>query len=157
VELKEITEAVAAGNNVLSDLEQAIQSLGSAENWGVWDMLGGGLISDMIKHSHIDDARALVNKVQTNISQFKRELADVRNDVEIQINIGELASFADFFFDGLITDWIVQSKIEDSLAQAQKAKGIIVQAVQQLEHLKTATEATHADLQEKQARLIERT
>jgi DNA repair exonuclease SbcCD ATPase subunit len=156
-ELKEITEAIVAGNSVLLDLDQAMKSLGSAENWGVWDMFGGGFISDMIKHSHIDDARNSVNSAQNKIGQFKRELADVQKDAEVQINIGELASFADFFFDGLIVDWIVQSKIEDSLAQSNHAKNMIAQAIRQLETMKESTQNKFNGLKEKRALLLERT
>lgn len=156
-ELKEITEAMAAGENVLPDLDQAIESLGSAENWGLWDMLGGGFISGMIKHSHVDDARESVNNAQKKISRFKRELADVQKESEIQIDIGELATFADFFFDGLITDWVVQSKIEDSLAQANYAKNIITQVIENLKGMKESTQRKFKDMKERRALLIERT
>ncbi len=156
-EIREITEAITAGNSVIVDLDQAITSLESAEGWGIWDMLGGGFITDMIKHSHIDDARNSVNNAQNKIGQFKRELADVQKNTEVQINIGELASFADFFFDGLIFDWIVQSKIEDSLAQSDKAKGTIAQTIKELEALKKSTQNEFNDMQEKRVFLIERT
>ena len=156
-ELREITEAITAGSNVILGVEPVILSLKSAENWGVWDMFGGGLISTAIKHSRIDDARSGVHDVQTKMSQFKRELADVRKGIDLQINVGELASFADFFFAGLITDWIVQSRIEDSLMQSEKAKSMIVQAVKELESSRMTTESKLADLQEKRALLIERT
>jgi hypothetical protein len=156
-ELKEVTEAAAAGSHVIAELEQVISSLESAEGWGLWDMFGGGLISTAIKHSRIDDARNQVNEVQTKISQFKRELADVQKNVDIQIDIGELASFADFFFDGLIVDWIVQSKIEDSLLRSKQAKDTIVRAVAELENLQKTTRSKVSDLQEQRARLIEDT
>jgi DNA repair exonuclease SbcCD ATPase subunit len=156
-ELREITEALTAGNNVLTDLNQAIKSLESAENWGVWDMLGGGFISDMVKHSHIDDARNNVNRAQKNISQFKRELSDVQKDADVQINIGDLTSFADFFLDGLIFDWIVQSKIEDSLSQSKSAKNIIAKTVGKLEILRESTQNRFDDMKEKRAFLIEDT
>jgi chromosome segregation ATPase len=156
-EVKEISEAIIAGNDVISGLEQVIESLGSAEGWGTWDMLGGGLISTAIKHSRIDDARMGVNDVQTKMSQFKRELADVRKNAELQIEIGELETFADFFFDNLIVDWVVQSKIVDSLEQSKQAKNVIGQAVDELENQKKNAQEKINDLQEKRAQLIERT
>lgn len=155
--LREITEAMLAGNSVMVDLDQAIRSLGSAENWGIWDMLGGGLITDTIKHSHIDDARNNINNALNKISQFKRELADVQESTEIQINIGELAYFADFFFDGLIFDWIIQSKIEDSLAQSNKARDTISRTIKKLETLKKSTQNEINDVQKKRIALIEQT
>lgn len=154
-EIKEITEAIAAGNDVIAGLEQVIQSLESAESWGTWDIFGGGLLSTAVKHSRIDDARSEISDVQTRMSQFKRELADVQKSVELQIEIGELESFADFFFDGLIIDWIVQSKIVQSLERSETAKGMIIEAVKELEDLKETTQSKIRDVEEKRARLIE--
>lgn len=154
---REITEAIAAGKGVTSGLEQVISSLESAGDWGLWDMFGGGILSTVIKHSRIDEARAGVDDVQARMSRFNRELADVQRQVDIQIDIGELASFADFFFDGLITDWIVQSRIEDSLGRSKQAKDIVARAVHGLEELQTRTQTQLGEVQETRARLIERT
>ncbi|NLC11365.1 MAG: hypothetical protein GX767_03820 [Firmicutes bacterium] len=48
---------------------------------------------------------------------------------EINIDIGGFTTFADFFFDGLIVDWIVQSRINDSLnnvdSVVKKVKGTL--------------------------------
>lgn len=41
--------------------------------------------------------------------------------------------FADFAFDGLIADWLVLDRINDSLFQAQKTRDEISSAVRQLE------------------------
>ncbi len=58
---KEVREALSAGQALLSTLDGVIQSLNSAEGWGTWDMLGGGLLADLAKHSRIDDARDQVH------------------------------------------------------------------------------------------------
>jgi len=154
-ELREITEAITAGNEVLADLDEVIDSLSSAEGWGTWDMLGGGLIATAIKHSRIDEARDHIHDVQAGISRFQRELADVQQYIDINIEISGFESFADYFFDGLIMDWIVQSKIEDSLSRAQDARTMIEQVIQQLESLRNTTESKSMELQEKKATLIE--
>ncbi len=154
-QLKEITEALAAGKSVVSGLDEIIASLESAESWGVWDLLGGGILTTAVKHSRIDDARTSVDGVQEKMSHFKRELADVRKNVDLKIDISELARFADFFFDNLIVDWLVQSKIETSLNESRKAKEVILQAVKELEVLKKNTQHERMILQEKQALLIE--
>ena len=44
--------------------DNALKNLNSAEGWGTWDLLGGGLISDLAKHSHIDDAKNDVANAQ---------------------------------------------------------------------------------------------
>jgi chromosome segregation ATPase len=156
-EIKEITEAIGAGNDVIVGLEQVIESLKSAENWGTWDIFGGGLLSTAVKHSRIDDARNEIGDVQIKMSQFKRELADVEKNIELQIDIGGLESFADFFFDGLIIDWIVQSKIVQSLERSETARDVIIKSVKELEDLKKITQDKIRDIEEKRALLIEHT
>jgi len=37
------------------------------------------------------------------------------------LEIGDFLTFADYFFDGLIADWLVQSKIQDAKAQVENA------------------------------------
>ena len=94
----------------------------SASGWGVWDMLGGGLIATAVKHSRMDEARDAAYHVQDLLRRFRRELADVQglpgNLIE---EVGSFETFADYFFDGLIVDWVVQSKIDRSLDNARKA------------------------------------
>ena len=68
----------------------------------------------------------------------------------------ELDRFADFFFDGLIVDWIVQSKIVQSLEQSETAKDRIIVAVKELENLREITQNKIGDTEEKRAQLIER-
>jgi hypothetical protein len=81
----------------------------------------------------------------------------VQKNVELQIDIGGLESFADFFFDGLIIDWIVQSKIVQSLERSETARDVIIKSVKELENLKKITQNKIRDIGEKRALLIERT
>jgi chromosome segregation ATPase len=156
-EVKEINEAIIAGDSAILALDQVIESLESAENWGTWDMLGGGFIITAIKHARIDDARSGIEDVQIKMSQFTRELADVQKSIELKINIGELSTFADYFFDSLIVDWIVQEKIVDSLENSKKAKKTISQVVKELTNLERIGQDKIRNSQEKRALLIERT
>jgi DNA repair exonuclease SbcCD ATPase subunit len=155
-QIYEINEAIRAGNSVISGLDQIIQALEGATNWGTWDLLGGGIIATAIKHSRIDDAQNGIYDVQAKMSQLTRELADVQNNVDLQIDISELETFADFFLDGLIFDWIVQSKIVDSLERTKGAKDRVLQVVGELEELKESAQNKNNDLQVKRALVIER-
>lgn len=156
-ELEEISEAIAAGNEAISSLEQVISALESAKGWGTWDMLGGGLISTAIKHSRIDAARSSIHEVESKMSQFRRELSDIQNGIDLQINIDAFESFADYIFDGLIFDWIVQSKIVDSLERCKQGMVRIDRAVTELENLEQGVQDQVRNLKEKRTRLIERT
>lgn len=142
---KEIDEAIMAGERVFAALENAKDSLESASDWGVWDIMGGGFISDMAKHSHIDDAKDYAVQAQTLLRQFKSELTDINISEEIRIDISEFGTFADFFFDGLIADWCMQSKINQSLDSVLSVKDRVKAALSKLRRLKAMEEATIED------------
>jgi len=155
-EVKELFEALQAGRDVLSSLEGVLDSLESAKNWGTWDMFGGGFLSTSLKHNRIDQARDGIHEVQAKLSSFERELADVREQIELKIDIGEFETFADFFFDGLIVDWVVQSRIVESLERSRNAKGVLVRVIEELEPLEQNAQNKLNDLGEKRAQIIER-
>jgi hypothetical protein len=112
----ELREAISAGQVVLAGLDEVVAALRSASNWGTWDILGGGTFATLAKHSRLDDARAAAHRVQQLLRRFQRELADVAAaEADLDIDVGSFATFADYFFDGLIADWVVQSRMSKSL------------------------------------------
>ena len=132
---REVGEAISAGRTAESALSAVLDSLDSAEDWGTWDMLGGGLMATMAKHEHLDDARAGIGWAQQCLSRFRTELADVR-DMEIpQVQIGEFATFADYFFDGFFMDWMVQSKIQDAQEGVSEVHVRVLNALRNLERM----------------------
>lgn len=139
--LKEIREAVSAGKSALSFLERAAEHLESARSYGVWDMLGGGLVADIAKHSRIDDAKTAVEAAQRNLRRFKTELADVDISQDVRVETGGFAKFADFFFDGLIADWVMQSRIESSQSSIYDASRRVSGILYKLGDLERATDA----------------
>lgn len=118
---KEIREAMQAGQEALDYLGRAKNCLNSAGNWGLVDLFGGGLISTFIKHSKMNDAESLVQQARDALRRFQRELSDVDNVADFHIETGDFISFADYFFDGLIADWLVQSRISDAKRQVDNA------------------------------------
>ena len=125
VQAKELQEAVSAGQSAERIAEGILKSLSSAESWGTWDLLGGGIIADAVKHSHLDEAQEQVERLQEALRRFKTELADVEIIADMQVNIDGFLRFADYFFDGLFADWTVMNRISDAQGQVQKVKGQI--------------------------------
>jgi len=156
-DVRELDEAISAGDQVLDGLDHAIAALKSAGGWRVWDLLGGGIVATAVKHSRIDDARASIHRVQELLWRFRRELADVEADPDVGVDLSSFEAFADYFFDGLIVDWIVQSRIENSLEKAVHMRDTIQQVVGDLqEKLGEAQDRARA-LTEERLRLIEGT
>lgn len=108
---REIEEAQAAGITALEALQSIAGSLNSAAGWGIFDMVGGGIISTMIKHSHIDEAKRQVARAESELRRFQTELLDIRITGPAQIQINGFSKFADFFFDGFFMDFFMQAKI----------------------------------------------
>ena len=117
---RETQEAIDAGNAALWDIDAIQKSLSSAEGWGTFDLLGGGLISGVAKHSHLDEAQRQVHTLQRSLSRFRTELADVSIQADLQIQIDGFLRFADYFFDGLFADWAVLDHIHNSQSQVSE-------------------------------------
>lgn len=153
--LKEISEAISAGNSVMLSLNDVDKSLGSAEGWGMWDMIGGGgLLTGMIKHGHIDDARNKASQVQRQLNRFRTELADVRISSSITIDIDGFTKFADFFFDGLIVDWVVQSKIHDSQESVNRVRREVSSVLSKLKTMEANDKGQLTHLEIELSRII---
>ena len=122
---KEINEAIVAGEQALNSLYAAQEKLDSAKNWGFADLFGGGLIINMIKHGKMDDASRCMEEAKYHLKAFQKELSDINLSLDLRMEVGGFLSFADFFFDGLIADYLVQSKIEDARRQVADAINMI--------------------------------
>ena len=130
-ERKEIKEAISAANNALYHLESAREYLKSAGHWGVWDVLGGGLISTFAKHSKMDNAQAELENAKLALRSFSKELRDVGQYVAIDVS--GFLTFADFFWDGLVADIMVQSKINDAKRECDEAISKVTRIRSELE------------------------
>lgn len=132
-ELKDAQEVVAAGNNVLKELRSVIKYLDNARGWGAWDMMGGGLISTAVKNSKIDKAKKSLHRAQHYLIILNTELKDIPQAQQVLYKYEGFTKFADFFFDGLIIDWIVQSGINRSLKNAQTVYQSVLAIVNDLQ------------------------
>lgn len=153
---KELNEAIAAGNVAISGLDGVVDSLRSAKNWGTFDMIGGGLLATAVKHSRLNDAQQAINQVQHSLRRFQRELADVGATTELTIDIGSFATFADYVFDSLIVDWMVQSRIAKSLDTALNARSRIESVLHDLNSGLHAVQAESEDIEQQRRQIIEK-
>lgn len=118
----EISEAIDAADEALFYLDKAQDSLGSAGNWGLLDMFGGNLLSTFMKHRRIDEAQESVEAARAAIRRFAKELEDVDASAGLNVEVDGFLQFADYFFDGFVADWLVQTKIDKSKRDIKKAR-----------------------------------
>lgn len=151
---KELQEAISAGNAALSITQQVLSSLDSAEGWGTWDLFGGGLVADLAKHSHLDEAQGAIEQLQSQLRRFKTELADVTIQADMQVNVDGFLRFADYFFDGLFADWAVLDKINQSQSQVQNTKSQIAGVLSRLDSMMRTLEQEQVQIKSKLDTLV---
>ncbi len=143
IHLKEIAEAIHAGNQVLDLLNQALSSLESAQSWGLFDIVGGGFISTMAKHSHLDTAQEHLAQLKLYMDKFRKEVADVKTIKIDDVKLSGGLTFADYAFDNMFMDLFIQSKISSSKDQVKDA---IDTTTKILKMLKKQKDIVHAQL-----------
>lgn len=122
---EEIREALEAGAMALNSLRKAQNHLDGARNWGLLDMFGGGMLTTFIKHTKLDEAKNCIRQAERDLKAFSRELRDV--DLSA-IDLSGFMGFADYFFDGFLADFMVQSRINE-------ARERLAEAIQRVEAL----------------------
>jgi len=132
---KEKNEALAAGNRALDSLYAARRELQGARNWGLFDMLGGGMISGIMKHSKMNKAQQYMVNAKYDLQNFSREMRDVDTILNLDFNSADFLTFADFFFDGVIADWLMQDRIHKTRSQVEEAIARVEDAMDQLSRL----------------------
>lgn len=152
---REIREAQSAGRNALRAAENVLSELRSAQDWNTWDIIGGGgIITHMAKHGHLDDAQTNVMALQGMLRKFKTELADINIQANMQVSVDGFLRFADYFFDGLFADWAVGDRISQSQSSVMSVRYKIEQAMNKLAALEQTADKQITALRAKIGELV---
>lgn len=120
--LKEINDVQIIINQILPLIDEAENKFRSARNWGFFDILGGGFITDLIKHSKLGAASDIMNRINYLLHDLQRELKEVVIPTDFSMNTASFSTFADFVFDGILADVYMQSKIMTSMEQIRELR-----------------------------------
>lgn len=120
--LKEINDVQIIINQILPLIDEAENKFRSARNWGFFDILGGGFITDLIKHSKLGVASDIMNRINYLLHDLQRELKEVVIPTDFSMNTASFSTFADFVFDGILADVYMQSKIMTSMEQIRELR-----------------------------------
>ena len=121
-DIAQVNQALNLTDQLIGELEQAERHLSSARNWGFVDILGGGIITDLIKHSKLNNAKASMDRVNYLLQELKRVLGGISMPGDYSMNVGGIATFADFFFDSALVDAYMTAKIMSSLNEVRNLK-----------------------------------
>lgn len=152
--LRELREASAAGSTALDTIDRILSRLDSARGWGTWDLLGGGLVSDMAKYSHLNSAQSDIELLRYQLRQLRTELADVELHAEMQLRIDGFLRFADYFFDGLIADWAVLDRIDRAREQVLSVEAQVTETLRRLRAMEEGCENERSRLTDELEALV---
>ena len=83
----------------------------------------------------ISNASSCMDAARNDLRIFEKELRDVAVYQELRIEIGDFLTFADFFFDNFLVDFMVQSKITEAGRQVEQATARVEQLLMQLHNI----------------------
>jgi hypothetical protein len=133
--LKEINDVQKIIDEILSLIDEAENKFNKARNWGFFDILGGGFLTDLFKHSNLDSASNIMNKINYLLKDLHRELNEVVTPTDFSMNTNTIASFADFIFDGFLADAYMQAKIMSRLKELKNLRSTLLNLKSKLSNL----------------------
>ena len=135
--IREVDEALMAGDAALSALSRAESSLNGARGFGIWDMLGGGFVSGLLKHSQMDDAQKYVNEANSALRRFQKELSDINIRIDYGVSFEGITKAFDIFCDNLLVDALIQSRIRDTQKNLAQTKQQVQSAIAMLHNMRS--------------------
>ncbi len=73
----------------------------------------------MIKHGSMNDAEDCLAEAQAALRDFSRELEDVDEMIDLSYNKTDLLTFADYFADGFLVDFLMQGRIREAAGNVE--------------------------------------
>ena len=147
---KELEEAIEEGEKAEKLLDVVLSFLKKAGDWGKWDMYGDNRRGGYMKHQAIDQALKNLHKAQLQLNIFTRELSDLgENNITFKLNMVHFNRFTDFFFDNLISDWIIQQRIRSTGNSIESTKAHVQRVFQSLQQEKNQNDENFKLLEKK--------
>ena len=131
----QVNKAIDLTNKLIFLLDSAESSLSSARNWGFLDVLGGGLFTDLIKHSKLNKASQTMQEVNYLMQELQNALGSIQMPQDYSMNVSGFETFADFFFDGALVDIYMTSKIMSSLNEVKNLKSRLYELKRRLSQM----------------------
>lgn len=115
LELIETNEILDLLNNIISLSSSALDSITSAKNWGIYDILGGGILSSLFKHDKINNTKSIIDNLNIKLESLKEKLHGVNLVYESKnLDLCTSNHTFDVLFDNIFTDLYVQDKINNT-------------------------------------------
>lgn len=150
----ELQEAMDMSLKCHALLGQVVDQLGRVRNWGQWPAQRRGMHSLHQRRQAMDRARNLTFQVKHHLNLLDQELRDVGQRLDMEIDMGALSKFSDFFFNNIITDWILNQQVSSSMDAARSAHHHVQDIIEGLQSRIKAAEGEIATLLAQRATIL---
>ncbi len=110
---KELKEASQALLDLKNEIDKTIKITESASRWGLFDLFADSGLVGLVKRGKIKDINSNLKIVRDKLEVAKRELNDIRIDLDEEIPDSTYDFFVDVIFDNIFTDLRVNSEIKE--------------------------------------------
>ena len=110
---KELKEARQALLDLKNEIDKTIKLTESASRWGLFDLFADSGLVGLVKRGKIKDINSNLKIVRDKLEVAKRELNDIRIDLDEEIPDSTYDFFVDVIFDNIFTDLRVNSEIKE--------------------------------------------
>jgi len=121
---REIKEATEVALQVEKLIIVARKDLERVERFGYQEMYGSGSYSSYAKKRYIDKAIKGAMKINYALNKLDKELSDIYSQY-VFLSIYKYQNFIDSFYDHLITDWVLVSKLSNAMSALVTAENQI--------------------------------
>lgn len=112
-DLKEIKEAREALLDLQDEIDLVIKETESASRWGIFDIFADSSLVSFVKRGKIKDINSGLEIIREKLEIAKKELGDVRINLDEEISDTTYDFFVDVIFDNIFTDLRVNREIKE--------------------------------------------
>lgn len=151
-----IEQVKKGGREIILLLDKMVGHLQQARNWGQWQHTGRPRSRSYFKHNEIDKARDLAYHAKHLLVRFENDLRHIYGHQQfgLHLDVNSFNRFTDIFFDNLISDWLVQQKIQNALANVISVRDKVVRFLQSLDAEISRANDKLSQLEEQRKQLI---
>lgn len=112
-EEKELREAIEALRDLENEIDKTIKITESASRWGIADIFADSGIIGLVKRGKIKDINRSLEIIREKLERAKKELYDIRINLDEEIPDSTYDFFVDIVFDNIFTDLRVNREIKE--------------------------------------------
>ena len=125
IKIQKIKETLEIGQVALEILKQAQIKLDSVKSWITIDGFGGSLLISIVKHSKIEETLQVLEEAKKNVRRFQLQLKTIELPMGVKKDVGIFVSFATFFLDGTVENYLIKERVGDVTEQLDDAVEMI--------------------------------